>query len=517
MFIDVETGERSLGDYTPPPSRTRPLQPIIDEYYRTARRQMGTIALSPDNTLIAASSLPGELVIYRFTDRINYATLVSYGTATRSAELNAANLISVLPSATPTLSTIGTAQPTFTPTITPTPPPRPEQGLDLPQEGESEDFCPSEELFTLADAPEEFNPTGRIIGRASGDYLWAAQPEDGSRAPDLTVPACGPQFRCDIAPDESWFLAYAINEIFVVRPDGTDVRTLFDEDDIWPDQIEWSGANTLEYEVYVYREQSPVGQAGYHIQRDILGVFPDPIPWYPLVQIPDEEAFDPNAPAEIIVRQPGGAWLVVRTIFTTGVGPGYKYYLYNIDTGEYTYFARLAGYPAQSMYFEWDDLGQRLFYAYPQRSGEYREFYVFDPATGEHQLLGDFYGGVWSQDGRYAAFATNRRTQPVAVWDSQTGLLRTYCIPETGARLYEGSFTWSPIDQPDGRRYLALLAPLPRDESDEGIGAHTLILDIETGVVVDLVTGLADHLIWLVDAPPGALPFGAPTATPSAP
>ncbi len=107
------------------------------------------------------------------------------------------------------------------------------------------------------------------------------------------------------------------------------------------------------------------------------------------------------------------------------------------------------------------------------------------------RLLGNLTGGTWSNDGRYRAFSTNRRAQPVAVWDSQTGLARTYCIPQTGARLYEGKFTWSPDNH-----YLALQAPLPEDENEEGVGRHMLILNIETGEIVDLTSGVGDLMVW---------------------
>jgi hypothetical protein len=73
-------------------------------------------------------------------------------------------------------------------------------------------------------------------------------------------------------------------------------------------------------------------------------------------------------------------------------------------------------------------------------------------------------------------------------------LLRTYCLPETGALFYEGSFVWSPDS-----RYIALQTTLPRDESEEGVGQHTLILDTETGVVADLTTTIGVLVTWTID------------------
>ncbi len=130
-------------------------------------------------------------------------------------------------------------------------------------------------------------------------------------------------------------------------------------------------------------------------------------------------------------------------------------------------------------------------------------------------MLGSYPDGVWSNDGRYRIFSTRSRAQPIAIQDSLTGNTRTFCLPETGARLYSGSFTWSPDN-----RYVALEAPLPRDETQEGIGQHTMILNIETGEVVDLTTGIY-HLIAWAEEPGGygsgdvVTPTPSPTLTPS--
>ncbi|HEX2909049.1 MAG TPA: hypothetical protein VHO69_19405 [Phototrophicaceae bacterium] len=123
-------------------------------------------------------------------------------------------------------------------------------------------------------------------------------------------------------------------------------------------------------------------------------------------------------------------------------------------------------------------------------------------------------GGQWSNDGRYRAYRTASRAQPVGVWDSQTGFTRTYCLPETGARLYDGPFTWSPDNL-----YVAVQAPLPKDEAKAGVGQHTLILNVETGDVVDLTTGVVNILIWAQE--PGSYGDGrvaspTPTASPTA-
>ncbi|NJL58119.1 hypothetical protein HC928_25645 [bacterium] len=325
---------------------------------------------------------------------------------------------------------------------------------------------------------------GASIAPVQGDALWAIEPENGRRGPDDSIPACGQGIDCRFSPDQRWILGQDFDELFVVRPDGTDLRVLFSEDDIWPTDLRWSGSRTVEYDVEIEIEEDGNLRRVPAIQRDILGVFPDPEPWRPLVSIN-------TISAQIIARQPGGSLVVVRTSFSTGINPGYKYFLYDIETGEDSYFARLTEYPERDLNVFWHPSGDRLFYAYPQPPDERTVWYQYTVADGTHRLLDFLPGGTWSTDGRYRAFSTGDHAQPVAVWDSATGLTRTYCLPETGARLYDGAFTWSPDSG-----YIALRAPLPADESIEGVGQHVMILNIETGEVVDLTTGAGPLVLW---------------------
>lgn len=483
MMIDAASGVRSSGSYIAP-GNMRPLQPILDEYRRTTKRALGSVILSPDEQLLASSSLPGELIIFRLVTP--YQTLLANGTATSAAKYQAENRIAALPTYTPTFSVIGTARPTLTPTVTPTPPPKPQQEVAQAQRGQTQHYCPSEKLYSMDAPPSGYSPVGRILAPVQGNTLWTIAPQSGKRVPDDTIPKCAVGVQCSFSPDSRWILAEDVNTIYVVRPDGSDERLLFDKTKPYPGDLHWSGAKTLEYTVY---GKIP-GSNRYDnlIQRDILGVFPDPDPWWPHITIHDVNA-------ELISLQPGGPLAVARTTFSTGVNPGYAYYIYNTQTGEATYFVRLSEYPEQDLDVFWHPSGDRFFYAYPQPPNTKRVWYQFTPATGSFQRLGDLDDGAWSQDGRYTAYSTGRRTQQVGVWDSQTGLTRTYCVPETGARTYDGSFYWSPDSH-----YLALQAPLPKDESQKGVGQHTLILDLETGSVTDLAAGLGDIVVWTLDA-----------------
>ena len=483
MIIDADTGERATGAFEEREVVTRPIFPLQNLFEETENRALGTAILAPNEEIIAASSLPGELVVYRIL--VSYQGLLDDITATAVTRLEEQNLIGVLPSATPTYNAIGTPRPTLTPTVTPTPIPRPEDRVDQPQLSEVVDVCPAETLYTVDNPPDGYNPTGQIVAPVLGDTLWTINPLTGDRGPNENVPQCG-SITCNFSPDRSWILATTLDLIYVVRPDNTDQRVLYDfeEDENIPSDLRWFGPETLEYSVTVVVEENGEEVRKTALQRDILGVFPDPDPWIPEISIN-------TLPTTIVSRQPGGDYLIARTTFSTGVGPGYKYYLYNIETEEAIYFARLTDYPADELRVAWHPLGERVFYYYPPPPGSRPVWYQIDLPSEENRLLDYLPSGVWSNDARYRVFNTNRRTQPIAVWDSETGLTRTYCLPETGARFYEGTFTWSPDS-----RYIALRAPLPADENVEGVGEHTMILDIETGTVVDLTTGALDPVMW---------------------
>ncbi|MEP6987486.1 MAG: WD40 repeat domain-containing protein, partial [Chloroflexota bacterium] len=88
MFINSDTGERASGDYQVPTTDTRPLDPIYDLFEKTEKRSLGTAILSPNEELVAASNMPGELVIYRLL--VPYRNLTAQLTATAVVQLQQA-------------------------------------------------------------------------------------------------------------------------------------------------------------------------------------------------------------------------------------------------------------------------------------------------------------------------------------------------------------------------------------------------------------------------------------------
>lgn len=487
MMIDSKTGVRSIGNFTPPTNQ-RPISPVIREFERTEERNPGTVVLSPDERLIAVSNLPGELLIYEVV--VGYQNLLAQKTATEAARFDAEQLVGALPTFTPTFAPIGTARPTLTPTPSLTPLPSPESIIAQPQLNETENLCPAQQLYTMDNLPPAYNATGRLIGPAGSEVLWVAKPENGDRYPDPNVPACGFTLDCTLSPDNAWILAYGLQGISVRRPDESEFRLLFDLED--PDfdyepfnydipNVRWSGVDILEYDVWLRDDRNRRRQ---YIQQDILGVFPDPDPFIPVAGIS-------RVRANILSRQPGGSLGVVSIQFTTGTRAGYEYFVYDFANGEWTLIARET---QGELTFSWHPFGDRLFYHYPTRQNRDPVWYQYTVATGEFAQLGNLPPGVWSPDGRYRVASTNDRRYPVQVWDSATGLIRRYCIPETGTRRYDGGFWWSPDSE-----YIALRAPLPKDEEVEGVGAHLIVLDVDTGTMTDVTTGFGPLFMWAPD------------------
>lgn len=507
MFINAETGERASGAYQPPAVERRPLDQIHELFQKVEGRSLGTAILSPDADLIASSSLPGELVIYRMS--ITYGALMQRITATAAAQLAAANLIQAMPSPSPTYNAIGTPRPTLTPTPKQTLFPRPEERVFAGVGQPSINFCPSETLYTVDNLPPGYDATGRIYAEVYGDFLWGVEPEDGTRQEDPDIIRCGKGIRCQFSPDNAWILAESYEAIYLTRPDKSDPRLLWDLRTPYPStpvprSLWWTGDRTIEWQARIPVTAAPTSDV-YHTDayiRDVMNVYPDPNPWVPAIRIND-------LPAQFVSRQPGGPWAVAYTNYNTGLGVGFKYYLYNTDTGESRPFAQNERGEI-SLY--WHPWGDRLFYRFPESNAYYVAYQITFPTVSNRFLGSDYEQGKWSNDGRYRAYSTNQPLQVIGIWDSQTGQIRTYCLPETGARLYNGPFTWSPDN-----RYLALIAPLPKDEAHEGVGSHTMILNVATGEVVDLTTGVVNILVWAQE--PGTYGDGrvvTPTPTPTA-
>jgi hypothetical protein len=286
--------------------------------------------------------------------------------------------------------------------------------------------------------------------------------------------------------------------VYVSRPDGRDRQTLVDYSLNLPNpptDFHWTGADTLEYTVYLYDDPRYPDDVTIAVQRIRPGVEPTATP-------ERQVAFDLRVnelPASFIssIQPPDGSIAAVRTTFNTGSGTGYKYYLYDLKTGEAEFFARTE----QELQFEWHPLGDRLFYRYPDTD----DWYVYEVASKEHRIFGAIPNGLWSPDGHYKvdwyyppSDDVQRRVeakQPIpkiTIWDSQTGLTRRYCIPQTELDSLGGDLLWSPDS-----RYIAFRTYLPNEAGLEVNAPRLLVLDTETGAVVDLGFDVEMPVAWV--------------------
>jgi len=489
-FLIGADGVRRSGDVPPPSPRPNLLEPLRREFYRATERDFGQAILNADATRLLSSTIPGELVIYRLVSGI--ATLEAWETATRTVELATLNPIFPQPSPTPTLGMIGTARPTLTPTTTPTPIPQ----VGTPYQAESRDFCPSQTLFTPDNLPSDFAPTGRFYATFEREPLWTINPLTGQRAPDETIPQCQVAISCSFSPDGQWILAEDSVKVYVMRPDGSDERVLYEKEKTPRISYTWAGAGILEFPTQVELRDAQ-GQIYYvdAIGTDILGVFPDPEPWIPRFRVNE-------LPAEILNRQPGGDWLVARLSYSTGTGLGYRYYLGHRTWGTAEYFAR----SQVELNFGWNPLGQAAYYGYDANydqgfSGPPGSFGIFALlSTGQRERLPDnvnldlLRGGTWSYDGQRVARFTLRGAQ-VEVYDASSQVISRYCVPRSPV---QGALPalYGPFWSPDGRYLAYMLRPAQQGNQGKGL----VVLDLATGNSVLVSEDVVDVIAWVKEA-----------------
>lgn len=534
MFIDAETGERGVGAYTEPFPALDPLisvRPIYGQYFQ---RTLGTALLNTSKDLLAVSNLPGELTIYRLGFPYERAGVPL--TATAEIIRTQQNLIypnlSDRPTQTP--QSIGTALPTLTVTPAQTILPRPQQDL-LPTATPDGSFaqsriCSAETLYSIAQPPMNYSPSGRIYALFSDGPIWSVEPENGARAEAPEAPQCERGLNCQFSPDRAWILAQTYELVYVVRPDNSDQRVLWDlrtpdPPTPFPRNLHWSGPDTLEWE-----GPFPIGATPESIRgtiRDTPNVYPDPAPFLPAVRV-DE------IPTEYISRQPGGDWAVVRIQYGTGTSYGYRYYLVNTAASPLVYheadrFTSGYGYydantltgdallfaqdAERDISIQWSPFGDRLYFTFVDERNVKDPYEVVFPEGVAQAARNDDRNGEYSPDGRYIASFLSRfgRAPSLQVHDVVTGRTRNYCLPQ--ARNDQSSpegmiVRWSP-----DARYLAVQVVLEQDDEE-----HLLIVIRETGEVVDLSAGVYQLITWAED--PGGYGEGSvstplPSATPT--
>ncbi|MBZ0283804.1 MAG: hypothetical protein K8L97_23910, partial [Anaerolineae bacterium] len=520
MLIDIETGERQIGNYlTPVQDTSRPLDLVLRAFERENQFYPGGNGqLSPDGRLLAMTNEYGFINIYRLG--VPYESMLAAGTATAIAGQEATpRTISLPPTATPPFEYAGQARPTLTPTVTTTPPPAAEATTTLAQNGKVEDVCPANTLYNINNPAPGYAANGRIF--APPDYgrgLMVLDAATGGIIYDDALPTCLLQGTCRLSFDQNWMLNQS-NVISVSRPDGSAVTVLFEgvESPAWPSQFDWIGLNTLEYRYQGFLPEQFENPVTLVRRFDTISAF-ETVPFLP----PLAPTIN-NLPTNALALQPlvEQYWLL-----STDSGAGeQKYYIYDRQTNTATYFARVNG----GLNYQWHPLGESLYYQYPSDQRWYR----FDPATGKHEIMGDLPEGLWSRDGRYRVRWTaldedeylrrveNHQLLPkISIWDSQTGLIRRYCIPETGTQPFGDAFLWSPdnryivfrIPLPiEGDTFPVLYTPTPQDPTPTPLPTatpipletqyqyqkpRTMVLDTQTGYITILTDELAAPIIW---------------------
>lgn len=527
MMVNILTGERRIGTYLPPvPDHSRPLDRVLEAFQKEKKYYpSGNVQLSPDSSLLAVSNDLGFIDIYRLS--IPYDGLVVDQTATAAAEKEEAPRNLALPAtATRPFDYVGQARPTLTPTVTPTPPPAAEATTILSQNGQVTDSCPSPTLYDLDHPPADYAASGRL-------FMPALEPQYRGRGMltyDMTtrqitysdkLPACNGSENCQFSFDQNWIFRQG-NNITVSKPDGSSETVLFTdlEQSAWPQFFQWTGLHTLEYQ---YQGYLPTKQRGVvQLSREFDPVNSTTTDPATLPQAPSINDLPTNALSLQPVEQ--RYWLLSTDY---GKGVGAKYYLYDTQTQKADYFARIDG---SGLNFQWHPLGKALYYQYPSDPRWYR----FDASTGQHEIMGRLPDGQWSRDGRYRVQWTSLNSDEyrqhiemhtlmpkISVWDSETGLTRRFCIPQSGVNSDgSGSFLWSPDNRylsfrmmlpPSGDTWPELYTPTPQDPTPTPMptktpipletqyqyqNARTIILDTQTGSVTMLTDQIGEPIVW---------------------
>ncbi|MBI5960175.1 MAG: hypothetical protein HY866_15650, partial [Chloroflexi bacterium] len=504
MTINVHTGVRAVGGYIPQREavQRRSLQLVLDELYRITRISTDDARLSPDGMLLAVHQPYTFVTVYRLLTP--YQTLADNATATAAPQEDDPRGISIQPAPTQAFDVIDGPHPTLTPTITPTSPPPATEIAPQALNAQVQEICPYPERYSIETPPPDYNPTGYLLVEVENSgRIWVLDPSSGELRPDDRLPACYQDGSCYFSFDQQWMQHNPNGDLVISRPDGSEAKVLYTalEGPVWPSEYEWVGLHTFKYRYEAFMPEqyrNPVAL----IQRLDPESDATPTPFMPLPGITVNELY-----TETITSQPdSGQLALVRTSFNTGQGTGYKYYIYDRETGTAEYFARLASSGSNELDAVWHPLGKALYYRYPDLD----DWYIFDPVMHQHRLLGVFPDGDWSREGLYrvdwytmppdeaeAREEAGLLIPKLSVWDSDTGLTRRYCIPGTAAYSFGGTpLVWSPDS-----RFLVFRTELPEDGSYDTVRPRTFILDTQTGSVTELTFVVTRIILWTDSVP----------------
>ncbi|MCL4250399.1 MAG: PD40 domain-containing protein [Anaerolineae bacterium] len=465
IAFDVETGQRSQGDYLPPTQLQREMTPLIDAFARQFNRPPNTLTISPDGRLAAEFDQNGFVRLYRLTR--TYDEFIREGQLARATlQADGVRSIGLAPTATAAYEAIGAIRPTLTPTPTIAAPVLAEATPPAWDESVTT-LCPARTLFSLESTPPDYAAHGRLLAQSSvvSSGTWVIEPGTGHQYADAAIPRCVGNGSCAFSFDRQW-IAQVGDGVMVSRVDGSQATTVIPPGNniSAPYQAQWLPSNILRIGSSGYLPEEYRGQI--HVQRDFdpqTGRLSEP--FVPLT------VSDPVRIGELPIQrddlQPGGLLSLVTTPYDSFTS---KYYIYDRETDTAEYFARNLDYA------EWDPLGRFLDYA---SGGDY---FRFDAATRTHYQIPHRSSGIWSPDGRYRASSYNNSDDQrdrlqrgelplkLQITDVETGAIRRYCVPQTGFQLLPDAFVWSP----DGR-YIAFTTTLPIEGDNFPTPGPTLV------------------------------------------
>lgn len=510
MTIDIHTGIREIGSFIP--EQIYEERPNIELVNQAFRQQFGRSLngqLSPDRRYFATQNNQNQISIYRLlTPYESYATNATATVAIVDAQEEDEVFLSLRPTATQGFQYLGEARPTLTPTVTPTSPPPPSNEPYLAQDTVVEMVCPFDEIFTLDNPPADFAASGRILTSRNNDIQaissvqgrWVFDLATGAWTLDDALPDCYADGDCRFTFDKEWmYFITDAPELVVARPDGTQARTLFYENQL-PFEVardfRWFG-HTLQYEVRTYVDESRAPQNFLQRYNADDGSYSDLIRFAPL---PDYNQLRTS----VISTQPSldRRYTVMQVPFTTSSGEGSRYFLYDRADEAFTLFARLSDIQLNGgLQLAWHPLGDYFTYNLPDDPTTY----AFIADTETFAIYGEPSIGTWSPDAQRTvrsvgllpdereALIENESPVPhIEIWNSQTGLRQQYCLPQFEEVGLETSYYWSP----DGD-YIAFRATLPTDRDFTAPPIRTYILDTSTGSVTEISDVIGPIAIWI--------------------
>jgi len=491
LTIDVNNLSRVIHNGGIPQPRPGPNLDLIARTWRNEKRfELGNFALSPNGKLVAQGD--GRFISIYSVDP-SYVGIAETATASAMPQGTAEKFLSLRPTAIAPAEVVqATYMPTFTPTWVPTTVPLP-AGTPLPL-NKVEATCPVERVPLSSLAPGEIPDDTLFV------QLWDNQ---NTRSPwqfDLRtgkirlrddIPSCNYSLSCSSSPNNQWILYMDQGATWVSRWDGTQAAQLLTPEDnaLQDTSITWVGPHTLEWRFQAYRPKQSINPVTLIQRYDAeTGVLSTPIE--------DNETIPQinDLATELVTRQP---ILEHSQLLSLNVREGRRYYWHDRQTGQITLFLTLTG--AQTLSYEWQPDGTTFYYGLSDQGINYA--YEMQTQTA---APAEFHTGLWSPDGQKTVetyiptarevydYGNNQRELPrLIVWDSQAKQRVRYCLPGTDQNQGVSLITWSPDS-----RYLLVQAALIVPSTYEVNRPTLLILDAETGRVIDLGSDIQSVTAW---------------------